>query len=1417
MLSSLVLILTDVSSPAIGLQFSRPNIRVDQTSLNAHYPSITVDDQGSLHAVWENNETGGSSICYSNSTDSGLTWSPEVVISFSSPGWKYYRPRIAADLSSSSHRGSLYVAYETIVGGDWSIWVSYSHDRGGTWNRTRVDHGGVSIRSQQPAIGVVGNGTVYVAWKDGRIPVYQILVSASHDGGHTWTSERRVSVTDEWNVRPSIATHGLSDVYIVWQEYYDTYYSAVWCAHSSDGVNWSASRVADSQTLRIVRENPDVEVAADGAVLVVWTFREQDFDWILEFSRSDDLGVTWTDPIRVDHGGSSVEDMGPPRVSVGGGNIYVVWSCDAVFLDKSIYFTYSGDGGLTWGDGGGFSQDVVVDDTHGNGDLNDDNTLQRFPAVASNGYEVFVIWQDRRSQTTWQIYFAKTLLSSLQLTEIRDSPDGQEAVEIYNYGGADWSLVGIVLRIDGHGDVDLSTLGTLPAGEYRTIGDSALMDLSVDITLDDEGGFVALVKGVKYLDVVTYGQRGTTPDPLEGESVARHWTGLRYTFDWVREPAPTFGAHNDVPTVDRGPKLVLNEVLFNPLISSDAFVEIILIEGEEVDTGGYLLVCDSVYVLNSTSLTRENPTYAVFQSIDPSFFSAVTSSGDNIYLYDPWGRLLDMVGWNSSHTPGLSVARIPEGNGTHDGYDDESSVRAGWDFDMDPTPSVISIGPDQWKNGEPGDKVSYDLLVVNRGSGPDYIDVTYLSEPNGWNVELFRGDGITPLTDSPADGDGVPDTGLVGSFMEKGIVVKVTIPLGLETSAYENTTVYATSSNNPSLFGKALLVTRPYPSVEVNKSLSPQVIYVETAGPGYDTETTITLEVKGTGSSLFYDTPQDVVFLIDMSNSIGQANFTLERSLALTYLKQMRPPDRAAVVFFESVPIFKGTLSENYDDVESDLRTETRIRPWPEPPTYTEMGKALDETAHYLHRFGDRNHSRMIFLFTDGFMTGGPDPLSVAAWCGSHNISIYTFGIAGDQGALDAGLLRRIAEDTGAKYTFANSTHAMDGLRDEIGLIEKSIAVYDPSPGDPDSLIQDGLPEYIHYVPGSSVDPETGKSREPSIIKKDGLTYLMWDVDYIHVGHSWSVSFEVTCSRVGHNLANLHTFPTDSRVMGLSWNDTPIILPFPKVYVDCLASPPLSKPDGVWAELEGPSFRDVRLTWNLSPDDPGRVDHYEVYFSKTFNSSGIGYALHGTSPAGTGEYLVQYLGEDPSNYFFRVCTVDSAGERACADRQAGKFTRPLPKGPNLVSIPLIQSNESIERVLRTVDFDKAWYYDSSDGDWKWFMRFKPYSGDLRSINLTMGVWMNVTSDCNLTVAGAVPMSTSIHLQLGWNLIGFPSFNSFLTVSELLAAVGGVRAEGYDFSVSPFCLRVLENWEVLQAGYGYWVKVDADTVWILHVE
>ena len=107
---------------------------------------------------------------------------------------------------------------------------------------------------------------------------------------------------------------------------------------------------------------------------------------------------------------------------------------------------------------------------------------------------------------------------------------------------------------------------------------------------------------------------------------------------------------------------------------------------------------------------------------------------------------------------------------------------------------------------------------------------------------------------------------------------------------------------------------------------------------------------------------------------------------------------------------------------------------------------------------------------------------------------------------------------------------------------------------------------------------------------------------------------------------------------------------------------------------------------------------------------------------------------------------------------------------------------------------------------------KPYKGDLSEISHRIGFWANITEKSNLTVAGIVPSSTMLLLRVGWNLVPFPSFRTTYTVFDLKAGTGVSRVEGPDSSSPPYFLRVLADWESLQAGSGYWVRVESSRIW-----
>jgi parallel beta-helix repeat protein len=256
------------------------------------------------------------------------------------------------------------------------------------------------------------------------------------------------------------------------------------------------------------------------------------------------------------------------------------------------------------------------------------------------------------------------------------------------------------------------------------------------------------------------------------------------------------------------------------------------------------------------------------------------------------------------------------------------------------------------------------------------------------------------------------------------------------------------------------------------------------------------------------------------------------------------------------------------------------------------------------------------------------------------------------------------------------------------------------------------------------------------------------------------------------------------------------------------------------AYLSGLKSENVTITWALSPDDgkgSKSVVGYIIYRGMTYDPDGLGYSLISTVPNGTSVFVDELAGEgDPNVYFYQVCSVDMNNNSTCSNSQAGKYTRPLLEGPNLISFPLIQSNRSTQTVLQTVAFDKAWAYDAHQKKWISYMPSKPHKGELKEINNKMGVWVNVTEISNLTVAGIVPLMTSIGLLPGWNLVGFPSFDTDYSVGEFKSYTNASRVEGFDPSSPPHFLRVLSDTDKLKTGYGYWVSSVVTVTWYVSV-
>lgn len=107
----------------------------------------------------------------------------------------------------------------------------------------------------------------------------------------------------------------------------------------------------------------------------------------------------------------------------------------------------------------------------------------------------------------------------------------------------------------------------------------------------------------------------------------------------------------------------------------------------------------------------------------------------------------------------------------------------------------------------------------------------------------------------------------------------------------------------------------------------------------------------------------------------------------------------------------------------------------------------------------------------------------------------------------------------------------------------------------------------------------------------------------------------------------------------------------------------------------------------------------------------------------------------------------------------------LSEGLNMISIPFIQNDTSIESVLSPLDgyYDKVLYYDSENDRLR---RYKPYDppqfNDLNDIDESMGIAINITQDINITMEGCIPQTIERTLydpeNMMWddsNWISFP--------------------------------------------------------------
>ncbi|KPJ63189.1 hypothetical protein AMJ44_14660 [candidate division WOR-1 bacterium DG_54_3] len=162
----------------------------------------------------------------------------------------------------------------------------------------------------------------------------------------------------------------------------------------------------------------------------------------------------------------------------------------------------------------------------------------------------------------------------------------------------------------------------------------------------------------------------------------------------------------------------------------------------------------------------------------------------------------------------------------------------------------------------------------------------------------------------------------------------------------------------------------------------------------------------------------------------------------------------------------------------------------------------------------------------------------------------------------------------------------------------------------------------------------------------------------------------------------------------------------------------------------------------------------------------------------------------------------------------------LKQGWNLISVPLIQKEQNLTKVLEMIDgyYDAVQWFDNSDRNdqWKHYKIGKPFGNDLSRITETMGFWIHITQpgDTIFLYNGTQPIvNQTITLHQGWNLVGYPSIISYNRTEGLSNLTFGSHVDSiWTFNAATQKWKELGPSDYFELGMGYWIHAKTKCEW-----
>ncbi|NOR84998.1 S8 family serine peptidase, partial [archaeon] len=175
-------------------------------------------------------------------------------------------------------------------------------------------------------------------------------------------------------------------------------------------------------------------------------------------------------------------------------------------------------------------------------------------------------------------------------------------------------------------------------------------------------------------------------------------------------------------------------------------------------------------------------------------------------------------------------------------------------------------------------------------------------------------------------------------------------------------------------------------------------------------------------------------------------------------------------------------------------------------------------------------------------------------------------------------------------------------------------------------------------------------------------------------------------------------------------------------------------------------------------------------------------------------------------------------------QKINNYTIELNEGWNLISIPLILENNSIEYVLDSIKekYDIVWGWNASRNmitnmNWILYVPEVPAMvSTLHELELNQGYWIFMTEKATFTISGWLAEENIIHLYPKWNLIGYPMLKTmpskdfFMSVKNQTESVWGnydeTRESYGDYWQTYLPMVGVGSLTIMYPDMGYWVYV-----------